>query len=144
MNNINNTDNYTMLTNYSATYTITEQELEKLAYLLTYTKQNDTGYEQSILLLLKELDFNIQAFVRLLVADKQAPRQIFNTSILNRFTTLIKEAIFLVEVNNILAKNTFIPIYKLSNTSRYRALNMDRNFMHRTLKKYDIIYQKKF
>lgn len=128
---------------FSAIYVLTDVELSKLLKVLLEENRVHAGYEASMYLLLKELNFDVQRLVRLLMADSTTKKKVFAPSMLWRFTTVVKEVIVIVAFENAKANQEYISIVGLSRTPRYTALGIDRNFIHRTLKRYNIKYNKR-
>lgn len=131
------------LTDFSAVYSLNSVERNELISILTNTKQNKTGYEASLFMLFKEFNFDTEKLVRLLLVDSVNNKSIFVHNLLWKFTTLIKEAVVLVAVKSAVANNQHPSIVSFTKTQRFRALKIDRNFIHRTIKKYNIKYTKR-
>lgn len=131
------------LQQFSTSYKLNDKELSKLLTLLLNETPTTTGFESSVYAILKELDFDVQRFIRLLLIDKDTDRPIFVSSILWRFTTLLKEVIIIIEFEEAKLYGKHISIVNLTRTARYKALGIDRNFIHRTVTRYNLKYNKR-
>jgi hypothetical protein len=137
MNNNNN------LQQFSASYKLNDKELNKLLTLLLNETPTTTGFESSVYAILKELNFDVPRFIRLLLIDKDTDRPIFVPSILWRFTTLLKEVIIIIAFEEAKLYDKPISIVNLTRTARYKALGIDRNFIYRTVMRYNLKYNKR-
>lgn len=135
--------NNSSLQQFSASYKLNDKELNKLLTLLLNETSTTTGFESSVYAILKELNFDVQRFIRLLLIDKDTDRPIFVPSILWRFTTLLKEVIIIIEFEEAKLYDKPISIVDLTRTARYKALGIDRNFIYRTVMRYNLKYNKR-
>lgn len=131
------------LQQFSASYKLNDKELSKLLTLLLNETSTTTGFESSVYAILKELNFDVQRFIRLLLIDKDTDRPIFVPSILWRFTTLLKEVIIIIAFEEANLYDKPISIVNLTRTARYKALGIDRNFIYRTVMRYNLKYNKR-
>ena len=131
------------LQQFSASYKLNDKELNKLLTLLLNETPTTTGFESSVYAILKELNFDVQRFIRLLLIDKDTDRPIFVPSILWRFTTLLKEVIIIIAFEEANLYDKPISIVNLTRTARYKALGIDRNFIYRTVMRYNLKYNKR-
>lgn len=135
--------NNSSLQQFSASYKLNDKELSKLLTLLLNETPTTTGFESSVYAILKELNFDVQRFIRLLLIDKDTDRPIFVPSILWRFTTLLKEVIIIIAFEEAKLYDKPISIVNLTRTARYKALGIDRNFIYRTVMRYNLKYNKR-
>ena len=135
--------NNSSLQQFSASYKLNDKELNKLLTLLLNETPTTTGFESSVYAILKELNFDVQRFIRLLLIDKDTDRPIFVPSILWRFTTLLKEVIIIIAFEEANLYDKPISIVNLTRTARYKALGIDRNFIYRTVMRYNLKYNKR-
>jgi len=131
------------LQQFSASYKLNDKELNKLLTLLLNETPTTTGFESSVYAILKELNFDVPRFIRLLLIDKDTDRPIFVPSILWRFTTLLKEVIIIIAFEEAKLYDKPISIVNLTRTARYKALGIDRNFIYRTVMRYNLKYNKR-
>jgi hypothetical protein len=131
------------LQQFSASYKLNDKELNKLLTLLLNETPTTTGFESSVYAILKELNFDVPRFIRLLLIDKDTDRPIFVPSILWRFTTLLKEVIIIIAFEEAKLYDKPISIVDLTRTARYKALGIDRNFIYRTVMRYNLKYNKR-
>lgn len=131
------------LQQFSASYKLNDKELNKLLTLLLNETPTTTGFESSVYAILKELNFDVPRFIRLLLIDKDTDRPIFVPSILWRFTTLLKEVIIIIAFEEANLYDKPISIVNLTRTARYKALGIDRNFIYRTVMRYNLKYNKR-
>jgi hypothetical protein len=135
--------NNSSLQQFSASYKLNDKELNKLLTLLLNETPTTTGFESSVYAILKELNFDVPRFIRLLLIDKDTDRPIFVPSILWRFTTLLKEVIIIIAFEEAKLYDKPISIVNLTRTARYKALGIDRNFIYRTVMRYNLKYNKR-
>jgi hypothetical protein len=135
--------NNSSLQQFSASYKLNDKELNKLLTLLLNETSTTTGFESSVYAILKELNFDVPRFIRLLLIDKDTDRPIFVPSILWRFTTLLKEVIIIIAFEEAKLYDKPISIVNLTRTARYKALGIDRNFIYRTVMRYNLKYNKR-
>lgn len=131
------------LINYSASFELDEDEKLLFTKLLLTSVLDNPGYNGVTLLLFNSLGRDITKLLKAVIADKHSKRQVFSSDYYKKLTTIIKEAIIISEVKRNTEPDGFVSVETLAKSHRFMVLNMDRNMIHRTLKKYDIKYQKR-
>lgn len=136
------------ITQYSAAYKLDTNELQLLINILaTFSlaiKDNPvTGYEGVTLLLLKALDNDVASLVRAAFLDQQAKRRVFSSSYYKKLTTLLKEVIIINAIKQNTEPDGFVSVANLAKLDRFVMLGIDRNMIHRTMRKYNIKYTKR-
>lgn len=128
---------------YTANNTLTVDELNTLSLLLsekpTKTKFN---YANTILVLLKEFNWDIRKVYRLLITDKLSKTSAFVPSVHNRFVIISKEAVILTELEKRINSGEYLTIHRLTKLQRFRDWRIDRNIIRRTINKYGITYKR--
>lgn len=130
------------LTGYPIIYSLNKEEQDTFNRLLMDNRA-DVKNPAVLKLLLKELNYDTNVLVRILYTDYISDKPIFYTMIYKKIIRLVKEAIILTEYKYHVQDDGFISLQAMSKLARFSLVDIDRNMIIRTFRKYGITYTKR-
>lgn len=124
---------------YSSYYVINEDEYNKLTGIVLNSGYSNP-YSAFLIVLLKELKGDVEATLRVLSTGIKSSKKIFPIALYRFLIKAIKEAVVLSNYKDFIEEDGFISVVRMSQTPRFMKMNLDRQTIIRTFKRYHINY----
>lgn len=97
-------------------------------------------YSAFIVILLKELNGNVEALLRIVSIGVKSDKRLIPGALYRFLIKVIKEAVVISNYKDFVDSDGFISIVNMAKTLRFKKMDLDRQTIIRTFRKYDIKY----
>lgn len=126
---------------FTIAYALNKEELSKLSEILI--ENESLGYSAFLISFLKELKWDVNKAIRVMKLGVYGDSRVIHASVLKKLIFFIKEAVILSNYRYFIEEDGFIKIVEMSNREKFKSLDISRQKIIKTLKKYKISYTKR-
>ena len=119
---------------YLIQYSLSEEETKIFISILL--REDNSPHTSFILVLLKELDYDMAKFLRVINVGYKT-KGLIQRSMLNKVISVIKEAVIIKDIE-FRGKLDQITISELSRSQRYKDMGISRSLIYKTIYKHEL------